>query len=97
MRRGEGASEQGRPAIFIRAPRIVRVGAGRVFGLKFSRASTEVLPAACVRTYQLRTTAALRDGQPANPRTVRERDGWPTLRSGHDLFDALYAMAFDAG
>ena len=52
-------------------------------------------PAACVRTYQLRTTAALRDGQPGNPRTVRERDGWPTLRSGHDLFDALYALAVD--
>lgn len=52
-------------------------------------------PAACVRTYQLRTTAALRDGQPGNPRTVRERDGWPTLRSGHDLFDALYALAVE--
>lgn len=52
-------------------------------------------PAACARTYQLRTTTALRDGQPGNPRTVRERDGWPTLRSGHDLFDALYALAVD--
>lgn len=51
--------------------------------------------AACARTYQLRTTAALRDNQPANPRTVRERDAWPTLRSGHDLFDALYALAVD--
>ncbi|MDB4928182.1 MAG: Six-hairpin glycosidase-like protein [Myxococcaceae bacterium] len=52
-------------------------------------------PAACARSYQLRTTAPLRDGQPGNPRTVRERDGWPTLRSGHDLFDALYALAVD--
>ncbi len=50
-------------------------------------------PAACVRTYQLRTTATLRDGQPANPRTVHELSGWPVLRSGHDLFDALYAQA----
>jgi hypothetical protein len=52
-------------------------------------------PAACLRRYELRTTAALRDGEPGNPRTVRERDGWPTLRSGHDLFDALYALAVE--
>jgi hypothetical protein len=51
--------------------------------------------AACARTYLLRSTAALRDNQPGNPRTVRERDAWPTLRSGHDLFDALYALAVD--
>ncbi len=51
--------------------------------------------AACARTYLLRSTAALRDNQPANPRTVRERDAWSTLRTGHDLFDALYALAID--
>jgi hypothetical protein len=50
---------------------------------------------ACRRTYTLTTTATLRDGQPGNPRTVTERDGAPTLRTGHDLFDALYALAHD--
>src|SRR5690606_33155075 len=49
--------------------------------------------AACRRTYVLKSTATLRDGQPDNPRTVREREGLPTLRSGHDLFDALHALA----
>lgn len=50
---------------------------------------------ACMRTYTLTSTAALRDGQPENPRTVAEREGWPTLRSGNDLFDALYALALE--
>ncbi|MBX3275839.1 MAG: hypothetical protein KF729_36615 [Sandaracinaceae bacterium] len=50
---------------------------------------------ACRRTYTLATTAALRDGEPDNPRTVVEREGWPTARTGHDLFDALYALALE--
>ncbi len=50
---------------------------------------------ACHATYVLRTTATLRDGQPDNPRTVRERAGSPTVRSGNDLFDALHALALE--
>jgi len=50
---------------------------------------------ACTRTYTLTTTQDLRDGEPDNPRTVAELDGWPTVRSGHDLFDALYALALE--
>lgn len=51
--------------------------------------------AACHRTYTLASTAVLRDGEPENPRTVPERSGWPTLRSGHDMFDALHALALE--
>ncbi|MCB9610986.1 MAG: hypothetical protein H6722_00820 [Sandaracinus sp.] len=48
---------------------------------------------ACRRSYTLTTTATLRDGQPSNPRTVVEQEGLPTTRTGHDLFDALHALA----
>ncbi len=51
--------------------------------------------AACHRTYTLTSTATLRDGEPDDPRTVPELEGWPTLRTGHDLFDALYALALE--
>ena len=48
---------------------------------------------ACHRTYTLATTAVLRHaGDRTNPRDVEELVGWPTLRSGHDMLDALYAM-----
>lgn len=50
---------------------------------------------ACRRSYTLRSTATLRDSRPDNPRTVPELEGWPTLRSGHDLFDALHALALE--
>ncbi len=50
-------------------------------------------PAACRRTYTLGSTAALRDGEPENPRTVVEEDGWPTTRTGNTMFDALHALA----
>lgn len=49
----------------------------------------------CATSYTLTTTAALRDGQPENPRTVVEREGAPTVRSAHDLFDALHALALE--
>src|SRR5690606_12376883 len=54
-----------------------------------------VVPAGspCARRFTLRTTAALRDGEPDNPRVVLERPGQPALRTGSDLFDALYALA----
>ncbi|MEZ4368038.1 MAG: hypothetical protein R2939_17420 [Kofleriaceae bacterium] len=48
---------------------------------------------ACRRTYALSSTASRRDALPASPRTVVEADDRPTLRSGHDLLDALYALA----
>jgi hypothetical protein len=49
--------------------------------------------ASCQRRYTLSSTAPLRDGQPENPRTVVEDAAAPVLRSGHDVFDALYALA----
>ncbi|MCA9517728.1 MAG: hypothetical protein KC635_22465, partial [Myxococcales bacterium] len=51
--------------------------------------------AACRRTYTLSTTAALRDGRGPNPREVVEAADAPTVRTGNDLFDALYALAWD--
>lgn len=47
------------------------------------------------RTYSLSTTASLVDGLPGNPRNLVEQDADSTLRSGHDLFDALYALALE--
>ena len=47
------------------------------------------------RVYTLSTTASLVDGLPGNPRTLVEQDGDSTLRSGHDMFDALYALALE--
>jgi hypothetical protein len=49
----------------------------------------------CARRYVLSTTAPLRDDLPANPRSVSELEGQPVLRTGHDLFDALYALAHE--
>ncbi len=49
---------------------------------------------ACHRRYTVRSTAALRDSLPASgERAVDEAQGAPTLRSGNDLFDAMYALA----
>lgn len=48
---------------------------------------------ACQRAYTLTTTATLRHGEPGNPRTVIEQAGAPTVRTGHDFFDALHALA----
>ena len=47
----------------------------------------------CARSYTLSTTQPLRDDLPANPRTISELPSSPVLRSGHDLFDSLYALA----
>ncbi len=52
-------------------------------------------PDASRRSYTLSTTATLVDGLPDNPRTLLEQDEDSTLRSGHDLFDALYALALE--
>jgi hypothetical protein len=50
---------------------------------------------ACARTYTLSTTGPLRDSNPANPRTFSESATQPVLRSGHDMLDALYALAIE--
>ncbi len=47
----------------------------------------------CTRRYVLSSTAARRDNLPAGPREIDEAQGSPRLRSGHDLLDALYALA----
>ena len=52
---------------------------------------TDLTP--CLREYALSSTAVRRDDLPGSPRIVREHAGQPTLRTGHDLFDALYALA----
>lgn len=51
--------------------------------------------AACLRTYRLDSTAVRRDNLPLSPRVVVEQEGAPRLRTGHDLFDAAYALALD--
>ncbi len=50
---------------------------------------------ACARSYELSTTAPLRDNNPANPRTYVEMAGQPVVRTKNDLFDALYALAIE--
>lgn len=48
------------------------------------------------RTYTMKTTAALRDNDPADKQVViKEQDNQPTIRTGHDVFDALFAMAWE--
>lgn len=49
----------------------------------------------CRRTYTISSTAARRDNVPESPRSVAERADGPSLRTGHDLFDALYALAVE--
>lgn len=51
--------------------------------------------AACRRSYSLASTGMRRDMLPGSPRSFSEREGDPTLRTGHDLFDALFAMAME--
>ncbi|NUP11623.1 MAG: hypothetical protein HOW73_36720 [Polyangiaceae bacterium] len=49
----------------------------------------------CTRTYELSTTAPLRDNMPDNPRSYAEVAGQPVIRTGNDMFDALYALAVE--
>ena len=49
----------------------------------------------CERSYALTTTAPLRDGVPSNPRVYEEAANGPLVRTGNDLFDALYALALE--
>ncbi len=50
---------------------------------------------ACLRTYTITSTATRRDALPGSPRTIVERDGAPSVRTGNDLFDALYALTIE--
>jgi hypothetical protein len=49
----------------------------------------------CTRTYELSTTAPLRDGLPQNPRIFSEKEGQPIARTGQAMLDALYALAIE--
>ncbi len=55
-------------------------------------ASVSVSGEPCKRTFSLKTTAALRDGVPGNPRSIAEKDG-PLVSTRNTMFDALYALA----
>jgi hypothetical protein len=57
-------------------------------------ATVEVADATpCLRHYTLSSTAPRRDNSPPDGENVDETDGWPTLRTGNDTFDAMYALA----
>lgn len=48
------------------------------------------------RRYTMTTTAALRDDEPADKRVeIVEQPGQPLVRTGSDVFDALFAMAIE--
>lgn len=51
--------------------------------------------AACLRTYTISSTATRRDALPGSPRTIVEHEGAPSIRTGNDLFDALYALTIE--
>ena len=52
-------------------------------------------PDSCARSYTLTTTQFLVDDLPDNPRTVAELDEQPVVRTGHAMFDALYALSLE--
>ena len=52
-------------------------------------------PSSCSRSYTLGTTQSLVDDLPDNPRVVAELDDQPVVRTGHDMFDALYALSLE--
>ena len=57
------------------------------------RAEVVVSGRPCARSFALSTTAPLVDASPASPRRFTERTDRPVVRTGNDLFDALYALA----
>src|SRR6185503_7969765 len=57
------------------------------------RAQVDVSGRPCARRFELSTTAALVEGSPTSPRRFAERADRPVVRTGNDLFDALYALA----
>jgi hypothetical protein len=59
------------------------------------RAEVTVAGRPCARSFSLSTTATLVESSPASPRRFAERADRPAVRSGNDLFDALYALAHE--
>ena len=59
------------------------------------RAEVAVAGRPCARSFSLSTTAVLVESSPASPRRFAERADRPAVRSGNDLFDALYALAHE--
>jgi len=57
------------------------------------RAEVRVGGRPCARSFALATTAALVAASPPSPRRFAERADRPVVRTGNDLFDALYALA----
>jgi Mannosylglycerate hydrolase MGH1-like glycoside hydrolase domain len=49
----------------------------------------------CARGYTLSTTQVLVDALPDNPRAFAELPDQPVVRSGHRMFDALYALSLE--
>jgi hypothetical protein len=58
-------------------------------------AEVQLFGEVCERTFELSTTAPLRDNLPENPRTFSEQPGWPAISTKNDMFDALYALAME--
>jgi hypothetical protein len=82
----------GKPTACIPATGSVAGSGTLVDGTYTSTVSIDT-PASCTRTYTLSTTAPLRDNEPMNPRTFAEGADDAVIRTGNDLFDALYALA----
>jgi glycogen debranching enzyme len=57
------------------------------------RASVEVSGQGCGRTFTLSSTASRKDDLPANPRTLSEAAGAPSVQTNSPMFDALYQLA----
>ncbi|EYF00361.1 MGH1-like glycoside hydrolase domain-containing protein [Chondromyces apiculatus] len=49
----------------------------------------------CARSYVLSTTGPVQENIPATSRPYAERPGQPVVRTGHAMFDAIYAMAVE--
>jgi hypothetical protein len=59
------------------------------------RAEVTVSGRPCARSFSLATTALLVASSPESPRRFAERSDRPAVRTGNDLFDALYALAHE--
>ncbi|HEU5059448.1 MAG TPA: hypothetical protein VFU21_23100, partial [Kofleriaceae bacterium] len=84
-RERDGADARCRLARGRPAPAVWQDGGGR--------AEVTVSGRPCARTFSLATTAQLVEASPDSPRRFAERADRPAVRSGNDLFDALYALA----
>lgn len=95
---GESSSSTGGPPVMPSCPSQPQADRSGTDRWNDSVGNAEVTiddPDAERRTYTLSTTAALVDGLPSNPRILIEQADDSTLRSGHDLFDALYTLALE--